>query len=87
MAVGFIALFQRLGLFECTLPAISVSVAIICAAATIFESLPINYWLDDNLSVPVLAALLVCVYLLPPQSPPTPPHLQSHSFLLKVHNL
>jgi len=59
MAVGFIALFQRLGLFECTLPAIAASVAIIAAAATILESLPINQWLDDNLSVPVLAVLLV----------------------------
>lgn len=58
MAVGMIALFERLGHFECSLPAIAGSVAIIAAAATILESLPINEWLDDNLSVPVLAAVL-----------------------------
>ena len=58
LAVGFIGLFQHLNLFECTLWAIAGSVGMISAAAAMFESLPINQWLDDNLSVPLLAALL-----------------------------
>jgi len=33
-------------------------VAAIAAAATLMESLPLNHWLDDNLSVPGTAALL-----------------------------
>ena len=67
MAVGFIALYQRLGMFECTLPAIAASVGIMSFATAVFESLPVNNWLDDNLSVPLLAVLLV----LP--TPPPPP--------------
>lgn len=56
--MAFIAFFQRLELFECTLWAIAGSVSVIAAAAAVFESLPIDRWVDDNLSVPVLAALL-----------------------------
>lgn len=58
LAVALISLFDRIGLFECTVSAIAGSVAIISASATLLESLPINSWLDDNLSVPVLAAVL-----------------------------
>ena len=56
--MALISLFDRIGLFECTLSAIAGSVAIIAAGATVLEALPINTWLDDNLSVPVLAAVL-----------------------------
>lgn len=58
LAVALIGLFDWLGHFECTLSAIAGSVAIIAAAGAALESLPINNWLDDNLSVPVLAAFL-----------------------------
>lgn len=56
--MALISLFDHLGLFECTISAIAGSVAIIAACATVLESLPINAWLDDNLSVPALAAIL-----------------------------
>lgn len=58
LAVAFIAFFQHLGLFECTLTATAASVGGISAAAAFLESLPVNQYLDDNLSVPILAALL-----------------------------
>ena len=58
MAVFFIAFFQHLELFECTLWAIAGSVGAISAASTLLESLPVDQWVDDNLSVPLLAALL-----------------------------
>lgn len=58
VAVLFIAFFQRLEFFECTLWAIAGSVGAIAAASAFFESLPVDQWVDDNLSVPLLAALL-----------------------------
>jgi dolichol kinase len=31
--------------------------AVVCAASTVVESLPINNWLDDNISVPLVATI------------------------------
>jgi phytol kinase len=58
MALGFIAWFTQLGYFDCDMPAMVASVAVIALAATAIESLPINKALDDNLSVPGAVALL-----------------------------
>lgn len=38
-------------------------VAATCGVATLVESLPINQWLDDNLSVPLVAAAMSAVLL------------------------
>ena len=55
MAFAFIAFFSQLGYFE-----LSRGTALVVAgsalAATIAESLPISDVLDDNLTVPVVAA-------------------------------
>jgi hypothetical protein len=40
------------------------AVAAVCGVCTIIESLPINHWLDDNLSVPIIAAAMA-TFLLP----------------------
>ena len=58
MALGFVALFQALGYFECDMGSMTASVAAVAAAATLIESLPINGKLDDNISVPGAVALL-----------------------------
>ncbi len=62
----FIYLFGALGHFgggyDATLM-LSV-LAVVCAACTLVESLPLNRWLDDNISVPALAGGL-SAWLLP----------------------
>ena len=58
MALGSMAYFSAWGFFECDPVAAAGSVAAIAAAATLIESLPLNRWLDDNISVPGTAALL-----------------------------
>ncbi|KAK9821980.1 hypothetical protein WJX81_001211 [Elliptochloris bilobata] len=58
MALGSMAYFSALGFFDCDLVSAAGSVATIAAAATLMESLPLNRWLDDNLSVPGTAAVL-----------------------------
>ncbi len=58
MALGAMAYFSALGFFECDVAGAAGPVAAIAAAATLMESLPLNHWLDDNLSVPGTAALL-----------------------------
>lgn len=59
MAYGFVALFHSLGFLTGYSPASLLPViAAVAVAATVVESLPINSWLDDNLSVPVLSAVL-----------------------------
>jgi phytol kinase len=56
MSAGFFSLFCGLGFFECYSPGVVVPyLAAVCAACTLVESLPINSWLDDNLSVPLVA--------------------------------
>lgn len=63
MGLAYMLLFAKLGYFSldvaCSLPII----AAIAAAATAVESLPINQRVDDNLSVPGIAAVLGYLYL------------------------
>ena len=58
MAFAYMMLFAKLGYFHCNASRTLPIVAAICAAATITESLPINQTVDDNLSVPGIAAVL-----------------------------
>jgi phytol kinase len=56
MSAGFFALFCSLGFFECFSARVVLPyLAAVCAACTLVESLPINSWFDDNLSVPLVA--------------------------------
>lgn len=65
MAYSFVVLFHSLGFLGGYTPASLVPiVAAVALAATAVESLPINSWLDDNISVPVVSAVL-CEALLP----------------------
>ena len=47
-----------MGYFDCDMTYTAGAVAAISLAATAVESLPINQQVDDNLSVPGVAALL-----------------------------
>lgn len=62
MTVAFAEYFSRLGYFTITFPLLPVA-AFIALCATIVESLPINRFIDDNISVPLtttgLAILLM----------------------------
>lgn len=58
MAAGFVALYCHLGYFECLQVTIMAPyIAAVCLACTLVESLPINQWVDDNISVPGVAVL------------------------------
>ena len=58
MSFGFFYHFCSLGYFQCYTPvAVVPYLAVVCAACTLVESLPINNWLDDNISVPLVATL------------------------------
>ena len=63
MAYLMLALFASLGFFNITVRAASVAIISMCLASTVVESLPVNQWLDDNLSVPA-AAILVGITLI-----------------------
>ena len=63
MAYLMLALFASLGFFEITIRAAIVAITSMCLASTVVESLPMNRWLDDNLSVPA-AAILVGINLI-----------------------
>eukprot|EP00891_Asterochloris_glomerata_P003869 jgi/Astpho2/3869/Aster-04380 len=63
MAYLMLALFASLGFFMITVRAAIVAITSMCLASTVVESLPVNQWLDDNLSVPV-AAILVGILLI-----------------------
>ena len=58
MTTGFVALFSALGFFpgdaQTMLPAILAT----SLAAAVVESLPVNQFLDDNFSVPAVAAVM-----------------------------
>ena len=56
--MSFVLAFHWLGYFELDVPSTAAAVALISLAATAVESLPINMRVDDNLSVPGIAALL-----------------------------
>ena len=59
MSMGFITMFTRLGFFSCgSHNDMAIAAACICLVATAVESLPINQWFDDNLSVPGTSALM-----------------------------
>ncbi|KAG2454183.1 hypothetical protein HYH02_001218 [Chlamydomonas schloesseri] len=64
MSYGLISLFCSLGFFACYPPAALYGcLGAIALAATVVESLPINKWVDDNVSVPGVAAALSLVLL------------------------
>lgn len=58
MAWAYMELFAWLGYVHPDMRAVVPVMAAISAAATVTESLPINQRVDDNLSVPAVAALL-----------------------------
>lgn len=58
MGLAFMLLFAKLGYFSFDVVHALPVIAAIAAAATAVESLPINQRVDDNLSVPGVAALL-----------------------------
>ena len=63
---SFLVLYCHLGYIECYSPATLLAcVGTICLAAATVESLPLDHVLDDNLSVPVVAALLSALLLAP----------------------
>ncbi|EFJ43766.1 hypothetical protein VOLCADRAFT_45651, partial [Volvox carteri f. nagariensis] len=56
MSYGLISLFCNLGFFSCYPPATMLScLGAVALGATIVEALPINQYVDDNVSVPVVA--------------------------------
>jgi phytol kinase len=58
MSAGFFWHFCSMGYFQCYSPvAVLPYLAVVCAACTLVESLPINNWFDDNLSVPLVATV------------------------------
>ena len=58
MGLALMLLFARLGYFTFDAAHALPTIAAIAAVATVVESLPINQQVDDNLSVPGIAALL-----------------------------
>jgi dolichol kinase len=56
MAAGIIALFVRCGYFAVAPAPAAAAIAATAALATVAESLPLNQYVDDNISVPALAA-------------------------------
>ncbi|PNH07316.1 putative phytol kinase, chloroplastic, partial [Tetrabaena socialis] len=64
MAYGLITLFCGAGFFTCyPQPALLGCLGAIALASTVVESLPINHILDDNVSVPAMAAALSLLLL------------------------
>lgn len=63
MASALVLLFVKLGFLTVDLWETLPAMAAIAVVATIVESLPINQMVDDNLSVPAVAAILGCMYL------------------------
>ena len=60
---GLLAVFTRAGAFALDWAAAAPAVALICAAATVVEALPLTDALDDNVSVPSVAMLLSALLL------------------------
>lgn len=64
MAAGLIGLFCTMGYFECySVPVLLPYLLAVSGAATIVESLPINQIIDDNLSVPVVSAIMAMLIM------------------------
>lgn len=57
-SLAFILLFSQLGYFDCELPGMVLAVGLISLVATAIESLPVNKVMDDNLTVPGVAAFM-----------------------------
>ena len=68
MSLGLLGYFSYLGYMSVNVPATAGNLTLIAAVATLIESLPINKVVDDNLSVPgvaaVLGMMLLCVPVL-----------------------
>ena len=63
-ACRFLAYFTALGFMQPYRPeALLTQVAAVCLVATVVESLPINEWLDDNISVPAVSTALSLLLL------------------------
>ena len=58
MSIAAVLFFYMLGYFQCDLPSTAARIAAISLVATVVESLPINKIVDDNLSVPAVAAVM-----------------------------
>ena len=58
LSMGLTALFHSLGYLELTAWAAAWRLAVVAAACTLVEALPITRFVDDNISVPVLAIVL-----------------------------
>jgi phytol kinase len=54
----FLLLFTHFGYLDCFNPATAAKVFLVCGLTTIVESLPINQYIDDNISVPLFALAL-----------------------------
>lgn len=55
----FVQLYCSMGFFPCYSPLLMLpAIAAVCATCTVVESLPVNSVLDDNLTVPLVAALM-----------------------------
>jgi dolichol kinase len=59
MAAAITALFTRCGYYAISPPSAAASaIAATAFIATVAESLPLNKWVDDNVTVPALAGLV-----------------------------
>lgn len=85
-AAGFIWLFSSLGYMQSfNQQALLPCIAAVCGACTLVESLPVNTWFDDNLSVP-LVAVVASMFVLPmATTAATAGALQQPSFLQMLH--
>ena len=58
MSMAYIALFYTMGFCRSTVQSMLTAIWTAAFAATIVEAMPIYRWLDDNLTVPVTAAVV-----------------------------
>jgi dolichol kinase len=58
MSLGFVALFHSLGYMDVDVGSAAGRLAVVAAACTVAEALPVTGVLDDNISVPALALVL-----------------------------
>ena len=55
---SFISLYQSLGYIDVDMATAPVAVALVALTATVVEALPANSFIDDNISVPVVTAVM-----------------------------
>lgn len=58
MSMAYIALFHTMGYCRSTVQSMLAVIWTAAFAATVVEAMPIYGWLDDNLTVPVTAAVV-----------------------------